>query len=166
MFPIKPLPTEAVEAALERAEHYRLLNEPKLAESICLDVLEVDPDNRRAMVSLLLARSDQFSMEGGARMEEARALLAGLRDEYERHYYAGILCERWATALLARHQPGSGSSAYAWFRKAMSWYEKAEPLRPPGHDDPVLRWNTCARMIMRHDHVRPEHEDDFLPLLE
>ena len=128
MFSLKPLPAEAVEAALGRAGHYRLLNEPKLAESICLDVLEVAPDNQRAMVSLLLARSDQFSMEGGARMEEARALLAGLRNEYERYYYAGIICERWATALLTRHQPGSGSSAYCWFRKAMSWYEKAEPL--------------------------------------
>jgi hypothetical protein len=31
----------------------------------------------------------------------------------------------------------------------MAGYEKAEALREPGNDDAVLRWNTCARLIMR-----------------
>jgi hypothetical protein len=46
--------------ALEKAERYRLLNEPKGAESICLDVLAIAPDNQKALTTLLLARTDQF----------------------------------------------------------------------------------------------------------
>ena len=46
--------------ALAKAERYRLLNEPGEAESICLDVLEVEPDNQEALVTLLLALTDQF----------------------------------------------------------------------------------------------------------
>src|ERR1700722_16262182 len=56
----KPISPDAVPLALEKAERYRLLNEPAQAESICLDVLAVDPDNQRALVMLLLALSDQF----------------------------------------------------------------------------------------------------------
>jgi hypothetical protein len=38
-FKLKVLRTGAIPAALERAERYRLLNEPTQAESICLDIL-------------------------------------------------------------------------------------------------------------------------------
>ena len=43
-----PISPDAVPAALEKAEHYRLLNEPEEAESICVDVLEVEPDDQQA----------------------------------------------------------------------------------------------------------------------
>ncbi len=36
------------------------------------------------------------------------------------------------------------------FREAMTWFEKAEKLRPAGNDDALLRWNTCARIITRN----------------
>jgi hypothetical protein len=166
MFQLKRLSREAIAAALEKAEQYRLLNEPRLAESICLDVLEVDAHHPRALTCLLLARTDQFTEEGGARVEDARAALERLAGEYERLYYAGIICERWARALLAGNRPGRGPAVYDWFRQAMDWYEKAERLRPAGHDEPLLRWNTCARTIMRHADVRPEHAEEFRPLLE
>ncbi len=39
MFELKPLSPQAIPAALEKAKHYRLLNEPGAAESICLDIL-------------------------------------------------------------------------------------------------------------------------------
>src|SRR6266436_320626 len=55
MFELKRLSLEAVPAALERALRYRLLNEPAEAESICHDVLEIDPENQEALVMLLLA---------------------------------------------------------------------------------------------------------------
>ena len=58
MSELKTLSTEAVPAALEKAEHYRLLNEPEEAESICQDVLAADPANQRALIVLLLARTD------------------------------------------------------------------------------------------------------------
>ena len=60
MFELKPLSREAVPAALEKAMRYRLLNEPGEAESICHDVLHVDPGNQQAIVTLLLALTDRF----------------------------------------------------------------------------------------------------------
>ena len=134
--------------------------------SVILDVLEIDPDNERALLTLLLARTDQFVKDSAARVESAKELLPKLGTEYDRSYYAGLICERWGKALLTKDQPGSGPIAYDWLRQAMQWYEKAEKVRPAGDDDPLLRWNTCARMIMRHRHLRPGHEDDFSPLLE
>ena len=62
-FELKTLSPEAVPAALEKAERYRLLNEPGEAESICRDALEVDPDNQEALVTLLLALTDQFDTD-------------------------------------------------------------------------------------------------------
>src|SRR6476661_5494487 len=45
MFQLKNISKDSIPAALEKEERYRLLNEPGLAESICLDILEVDPQN-------------------------------------------------------------------------------------------------------------------------
>jgi hypothetical protein len=40
----------------------------------------------------------------------------------------------------------------------MNSYEKAEAIRPPGNDDSILRWNTCARFLNRHPHLAPSPE--------
>ena len=61
MYEIKPIHREAVPAALEKAKHYRLLNAPADAESICLDILEIDPDHQEALVVLILSLTDQFA---------------------------------------------------------------------------------------------------------
>ena len=61
MLQLKNLRSSMVPAALERAKHYRLLNEPELAESICRDVVAVEPENRDAQINLLLSITDQFS---------------------------------------------------------------------------------------------------------
>lgn len=152
-YQIKPISKEAIPAALEKAQRYRLLNEPAQAESICLDILEADPGNQSALVLLLLARTDQF--DDGLNPKLARDLLPSLESEYERCYYAGIICERAATAMMKRSSPGSSFSAYDQLRKAMEYYEKAGGLRPHGNDDPILRWNTCARLLMRNPELRP-----------
>ena len=96
MFELKKLSKEGVEAALKKAEQYRLLNEPRQAESICLDILEVAPESQPTLILLLLARTDQFARELGARVENARELLPRLVGDYEKAYYAGIICERGA----------------------------------------------------------------------
>ncbi|CAN5613117.1 hypothetical protein BH23GEM10_BH23GEM10_13970 [soil metagenome] len=166
MFELKRLSPDGVERALEKVERYRLLNEPWQAESICRDVLTVDPANQHALTALVLAISDQFRTEGGAsRAPEATALLAQIADEYARCYYAGIICERRGTAQIARHAIGGGEIAYDWLRRAMEWYEKAERMRPTGNYDALLRWNTCVRVIERHPDVRPGEPDNTpLPL--
>ena len=157
---LKPITREGIPAALQKAERYRLLNDSSAAESICLDVLEIDRDNQEAIVSLLLAITDQFTEEMGEGVRRAREILPRINDEYERTYYAGIICERRARAQLHRGTLGSAEVASEGFREAMSWYEKAEPMRPTGNDEAILRWNTCVRMLGRHErvHVPGEYE--------
>jgi hypothetical protein len=157
MFALKSISAEAVGGALEKAERYRLLAEPELAESICLDVLALEPDNQAALVMLLLSLTDQLRGGHADRLAKAQAVLPRLHGEYERHYYGGIIWERQALARLAQSGPGSGPVAFEWVRKAMDCYARAEALRPPGNDDAILRWNTCARLCERH-HLRPDDE--------
>lgn len=165
MFKLKSLSKKGVPAALEKAERYRLLNEAKEAESICLDILEIDPRNQKALVTLLLSITDQFGEGMSAEVDRARELLPRLRDKYKRAYYEGIIFERQAKATLNKGTPDSKHHAYEWFRDSMDQFEKAEKLRPPGNDDAILRWNTCARLIMQNN-LAPRQEDYIQPLLE
>lgn len=165
MFDLKPLSPSAVPAALAKAERYRLLNEPTQAASICEDILRVDPGNAAARVALILALSDELDgPEPGAALARARTLVAELPGEYERAYYSGILLERRALAQVAQGAAGSGFLAYDGLREAMEWFEKAEALRPPDNDDAILRWNTCARVLMQNPHLRPRAEERDLPI--
>jgi tetratricopeptide (TPR) repeat protein len=148
MFELKRLSRDAIPAALEKALRYRLLNEPAEAESICYDVLEIDPDNQEALVMLLLALTDRLGEGYAVGLTQAQEVLARLPNEYEKAYYAGIICERRAKAQLQQQYPGSGYDAFEFLQEAMTWFEKAEALRPPKNDDALLHWNTCARIIM------------------
>lgn len=153
MFDLKPLSREAIPRALEKAERYRVLNEPREAESICLDILAADSENQPALAVLLLALTDQFESQRAVRA--ANEVLGRLAGDYERAYYTGILFERRAKARMEGGQPGSGHVAYDWFRQALEWFEKAEALRPAGNDDARLRWNTCVRILQEHPELRP-----------
>jgi hypothetical protein len=165
MFQLKPISKQGIPEALQKAERYRLLNEPHLAESICQDILEVEPDNHRAVVTMLLAITDQFGKYKSATVNAARQLLPMLKDAYERHYYAGIICERQGNSILSRGTAGDHHAVYEWLTDAMEHYEKAEAVRPSGNDDAILRWNTCARQIMSH-RLQPRHEQYVEPSLE
>jgi hypothetical protein len=149
MLQLKPLSRDAIPSALAKAERYRLLNEPVQAESICLDVLAVDPGNQQASVTLILALTDQFGEHTSTPLQRARAVLPTLQQEYERAYYGGLICERRATAQLARGGHGASQAAREWLKEALGCYEQAEKLRPAGNDDAILRWNTCVRLLER-----------------
>ena len=155
---LKPLSHDTVDAALAKAERYRFLNEPGEAESICLDVLAVDAHNQSALITLLLALTDQFGTTSDAH-QRAREILAALESEYDKAYYAGIIAERRAKAQLAHGGAGSSVGAYDWIAEAMRYFERAEWLRPSGNDDARLRWNACARFLDRHPHLRPSADD-------
>ena len=166
MFSLKRISPSGVPAALQKAERYRLLNDSVAAESICRDIVEIDPENQQALIVLLLAITDQFGDDLGDSVRRAREVLPRLKDEYKRAYYAGIICERRAKAQRRQSIPGSGSMAYDSFREAMDWYEKAEALRPAGNDEAILRWNTCARVLSSDDHLRPRPAEQYEPVLE
>jgi hypothetical protein len=162
---LKALSKEAIPAALEKAMRYRLLNEPSEAESICLDVLKADPENQEALVTLLLALTDRFTKGYGVSDTQAKELLARIKNEYERAYYTGIFAERRAKIKLTQNTPDCRFQAYELFREAMDWFEKAEAIRPFGHDDALLRWNTCARIIEQNKLIpRGEEERIEFPL--
>ena len=166
MFELKMLTREGIPSALAKAERYRFFNEPGEAESIYLDVLQVDPDNQEALVGLLLALTDQFDEGVSGIVTQARQLLSRIRDDYERAYYAGIICERRAKALLHQGKMGGGSMAYELLREARHWYERAEALRPPGNDDVLLRWNACARLMARHPEVVAAPQEHHAPYVD
>lgn len=163
-FDLKPLSQNAVPEALEKAERYRLLNEPSQAESICLDILAIEPSNQTALITLLLALTDQFGRD--VSVARAREVLPALTGEYERAYYAGIIHERSARARMKQAIPGANFMAYREFMEAMRLYEQAQAIRPTGNDDSILRWNTCARTLMRHRDLRPQPEETLEPVLD
>ena len=162
-YELKRISSGGVSAALQKAERYRIINDPTSAESICLDVLAVEPRNQEALVTLLLATTDQFAQAPAEGARRARELLPGLADEYKRMYYAGIIAERCAKAHLRRGAMAAGELAYHLFLEAMEWYEKAEATRPPGNDEAILRWNTCARILARDEHIGPRAEEPVSP---
>jgi hypothetical protein len=164
-FNLKPMSADAVPAAIAKAERYRLLNEPSEAESICLDVLQIDPHNEDARVMLLLALTDQFPHDTSSRtISRANDLATSLADEYDRAYYSGIVRERRAKAVLQRDRFGAVAVAIDWLREAMAFYERAEALRPANNDDPLLRWNACARLLMELPAPVPDLQSEPLQL--
>lgn len=160
---IRPIPLDAVPRALARAERYRLLNEPREAESICRDVLAVDPGNQQALVALVLAMTDLFAA-GETAPADVQPFLARLTSPVDREYYAGVIEERWGKVLMLSGE--CRRSALDYLRQAMRHYDAVQRMGNGGGSraaagtadagepgvrwDAVLRWNTCVRMIERH----------------
>lgn len=166
MHQLKPITAAGVPAALQKAERYRLLNDSPAAESICLDILAVDARNQSAIITLILSITDQFEgAESSDGLRRAQELIPRIDDAYKRAYYAGIVYERRAKAQLHRVLPGAAAIAADWYHKAMDFYEKAEKIRPAGNDESILRWNTCVRMLGKHEPVHSTR-DDYEPALD
>jgi hypothetical protein len=157
-FELKSISEQSIPEALAKVERYRLLNEPSLAESICLDILAIVPDHQEALISLLLARTDQFRSHLHAKA--AQDVLTQIKGNYERAYYEGIIWERLGNARIRQGGAGAGASAYHALREAMDHFEKAMDLAAPENNDAILRWNTCARVIMQNPDVRPVPESE------
>ncbi len=149
-FNLKPISREAIPRAIEKAERYRLINESWAAESICRDILDIDPENQQVLVILVLALTDQVASGHATVMKTVRE----------------IASERSGQAHILRGGMGSGGMAYDALKDAMAWYEKAEAIRPAGNDDAILRWNTCARLITSNSQLTPHVESAYEPALE
>jgi len=142
---LKRISIAGIVEAIAKAELYRSLNEPEEAESICRDILAIDPQHQLASRMLGLALTDQFTGDQSDRYREAEDIFKHLADPYERFYYTGILYERRAKAQLrAGHPP---RTLLALFDQAMQSFAEAERIRPTGNDDAILRWNRCVRLL-------------------
>jgi hypothetical protein len=164
VFRTKPISHDSVAGALAKAERYRLLNQPGDAESICRDILDIEPGNQRALSSLVLALTDQLPEQPRC-FDEALLALSRLESSYDRAYFAGLAWERRAKARTRAGGHGSGTYAYEWLHKAMDLFEQAEALRTEGNDDSILRWNACVRFLKHHPEVRPREQDVPEPIL-
>ena len=157
-FELKKISHDGIEHALEKCNHYRLLNQPEQAESLCLDILEIEPNNQAALVIVVLALTDQFSHDGASRaIRRAYAYIAKLSRESHQLSYTGIVHDREGRATLKRHM--ARAEAYNCFRDAMHFFEKANEIKPEHNDDAIQRWNSCARTIMK-EKLRPPHKEE------
>ena len=166
MLQLNPLTKESIPKALTRAKHYRLLNEPRQAESICQDILSIDPENQLAILIFILALTDQFGSEKKNLARQAKDLCKRLSSDYEQEYYRGIIEERLGKAALKRSSPRVKYIAYEHYRLAMEYYTAAEKISPKDNQDAVLRWNACVRGIDEFKLTPAKEDRGRQPLLD
>ena len=126
---LKPISKGGIPAAISKIEVYRYLNEPGEAESICRDILTIEPDNQEALRLLGLSITDQFTGDASDRYAEARDTFQRLSDPYQRIYHLGILDERKAKAQLKSGVPPH--TVLPTFEGAMNYFQQASNIRPP-----------------------------------
>jgi tetratricopeptide (TPR) repeat protein len=148
-YTLKRLSPKTLDVALQQAKHYRDLNQPEEAESICRDILEVDPKHQEAIKTLGLALTDRFPKWWHSLFEETVRVFDRLDGEYDRTYYHGVAWERLAKAHLDHHQAHNAAHA---FEHALLLYQRAMELAPDAAD-PILRWNRCVRALGEHPEI-------------
>jgi tetratricopeptide (TPR) repeat protein len=149
MYELKRLSPKNLAAALERAKHYRDLNQPEEAESICRDILDIEEEHQEALKTLGLAQTDRFVRSWHSLFDEAVATFRRLSSEYDRVYYTGVAWERLAKAHLDANQAHNAAHA---FEHALEQYELAMKLKAE-EGDPILRWNRCVRALREHPEI-------------
>src|SRR5687767_3214851 len=102
---LKPISSFGIAEAISKTQVYRYLNEPGEAESICRDILSIEPANQAALRLLGLAITDQFTGEISDRYSDAERVFRDLTSDYERIYHLGILQERKGKAQLRAGRP-------------------------------------------------------------
>jgi tetratricopeptide (TPR) repeat protein len=149
MYELKRLTEKNLGPALERAKHYRDLNQPEEAESICRDILAIAPGDQDTLKTLGLALTDRFPKAWRHTFDEAITVFGKLTSHYDRVYYEGVAWERLAKAHLDDGQ--AHNSAHA-FEQALEHFERATVLAPEA-GDPILRWNRCVRALREHPEI-------------
>ncbi len=144
-YQLKSISHAGIAEALAKVELYRYLNEPEESESICRDILAIEPKQQLALRFLGLSITDQFTGGVSDRYRDAEEVFLKLTDIYERFYYTGILYERRAKAQLCAGQ--SPHTLLPLFERALQCFDEAEKIRPAGNDDAILRWNRCVRLL-------------------
>ncbi len=153
-YELKSISKSGIDEAISKAELYRYLNEPEETESICHDILAIEPGHQIALRLLAMAITDQFDGSTVDRIGEAEAIVHRLTDRYEKLYYMGIVQERRAKALLRAGR--APHTLLPFFEEAMRCFSQAAEVRPPGNDDAILRWNRCVRILQSNPDFAPE----------
>lgn len=154
-YKLKPISQAGIAEATAKAERYRYLNEPEEAESICRDILAIDPTHQAALRLLGLSITDQFIGVSSDRFLEAKESFQKLSDGYERLYHEGLLYERRAKAQLYAGQPPH--TLLPLFEHALECFGEAGAISPSGNDDAILRWNRCVRLLDALKHRLEEY---------
>jgi len=158
-YKLKAISKSGIAEALAKVELYRYLNEPEESESICRDILAVDPNQQLALRQLGLSLTDQFTGGTGDRYSEVEETFQRLSDRYEQLYYTGLYYERRAKAQLRTgHSP---HVVFPLFERALQCFGDAEKIRPAGNDDSILRWNRCVRLLQTPSMVWEEQLASF-----
>jgi tetratricopeptide (TPR) repeat protein len=160
-YKLKYISIAGIPEAIAKAELYRSLNEPEEAESICRDILNIEPQRQLALRLLGLALTDQFAGGASDRYREAEQIFQQLSDPYERLYYAGILHERRAKAQFSAGVPPH--TLLPLFEQALHSFAEAEKVRPLGNDEAILRWNRCVRLLQTPAYVSDAWEQERTP---
>src|SRR2546422_11201881 len=129
-FAFRLLSKDSIPDAIKKAERYRLLGEPDEAESVCFDILQVDPDNQEARVDLILAISDQFGRERRPRVDLAMKIVGELKDEYQRRDYQAVVPGRGGPAPHRPRPPPP--PRFPPPRRGQDPLSPPAPTRPPG----------------------------------
>lgn len=156
-FTLKNISRAGIAEANAKAERYRFLNQPQESESICLDILAIEPNDQMSLRNLGLAITDQFVGKPTDRYADAEAAFAKLTNPYEKLYYTGIMLERQAKCQLRTGQ--LPHTLLVIFEDAMRAFEQAAAIRPPANDDAILHWNSCVRVLQSREDWRREHQD-------
>jgi len=157
-YKLKAISKSGIAEALAKVELYRYLNEPEESESICRDILAVDPNQQLALRQLGLSLTDQFTGAVNDRYREVEEIFGRLSDHYEQLYYTGLYYERRAKAQLGKQSP---HAVYPLFERALQCFDDAEKVRPAGNDDSILRWNRCVRLLQTPSMVWEEQLASF-----
>ena len=156
---LKTISQSGIAEAIAKAELYRYLNEPEEAESICRDILAVDPNHALGLRMLGLSMTDQFTGGAGDRYAEVEKMFQQLADPYERSYYTGLLCERRVKAQLRAGR--APHTLLPLLERALQCFGEAERIHPPGNDDAILRWNRCIRLLQSQPEFEAEEVASF-----
>jgi hypothetical protein len=127
-FKLKSISSAGIPEAISKAELYRSLNEPEEAESICHDILAVEPEHQIAIRILGLAITDQFCGDASDRVAEAQELFQRLAERYEQLYYTGLMHERRAKAQMRLGR--AGHTLAPLFGEAMRCFGLRETTMP------------------------------------
>jgi len=154
----KILQAQEINAALAEAEDCWSGSQPEVAESICQDILEADPNHERALTLLFSSRVALLAKGLPKGVERAQELIPRFGSEFERAFFSGVLRESQARYLLQQRGRHSSFVAYSWFRHAMDDFEEAgrqDPSRP----ESKLHWNACLRTLQANPQCAPAPED-------